>query len=259
MTSSGPSSGPSSKKSGGPKNNDKDKAPRGNGTDSKFESDGAGEAVPEEKVIIVRKYANRRLYDTALSKYITLTDLAIMVTEGKTFIVEDAKSGEDMTRGVLTQIILEKESTDGGTLFPLSFLRQVIQFQGDQMQSVLFPGFLDMAVREFSQNQNRLQDLMQDSLSGLIQPNRMTELQERNMNFFRDAWSMMTGLTPGAPKGTEPAATTNATPTELTTPVSPGKTGQASTDQQDELRRLREDLAEMRDMMKELKRSEGSQ
>ena len=95
-----------------------------------------------EGQIVIKKYANRRLYNTGTSTYVTLEDLAEMVKKGEDFIVQDAKSGDDITHSVLTQIIFEQESKTGNTLLPISFLRQLITYYGDQMQMVV-PSFLE--------------------------------------------------------------------------------------------------------------------
>src|SRR5580704_14970206 len=106
-----------------------------------------------EKVVI-QKYANRRLYNKATSTYITLDDLALMVRDNVDFIVYDAKTGEDITRKVLTQIIFEEESS-GQSLLPIQFLRQLIRFYGDQMQAFL-PSYLELSLDSFIRRQERL-------------------------------------------------------------------------------------------------------
>jgi polyhydroxyalkanoate synthesis repressor PhaR len=114
---------------------------------------GHGKKAAGEKVVI-QKYANRRLYNKATSSYITLDDLAGMVREGVDFVVYDAKSGEDITRKVLTQIIFEEESR-GQNLLPIQFLRQLIRFYGDQMQAFL-PSYLELSLDSFIRQQERL-------------------------------------------------------------------------------------------------------
>jgi polyhydroxyalkanoate synthesis repressor PhaR len=114
---------------------------------------GHGKKAAGEKVVI-QKYANRRLYNKATSTYITLDDLAGMVRENVDFVVYDAKSGEDITRKVLTQIIFEEESR-GQNLLPIQFLRQLIRFYGDQMQAFL-PSYLELSLDSFIRQQDRL-------------------------------------------------------------------------------------------------------
>ena len=115
----------------------------------------APETKTAEPPVVVKKYANRRLYDTRSSSYITLDTLAEMVREGRDFVVYDAKTGEDITRGVLTQIIVEEEGK-GRSLLPTAFLRQLIGFYGDRMQAFL-PSFLELSLDSFIRQQQRMQ------------------------------------------------------------------------------------------------------
>ena len=108
--------------------------------------------------IIIKKYANRRLYNTARSSYVTLDHLAEMVREGEDFVVYDAKSGEDITRSVLTQIIFEEEAK-GRNLLPVNFLRQLIRLYGDALQGIV-PSYLESAMETFSHNQERMRGQM---------------------------------------------------------------------------------------------------
>src|ERR1051326_9522208 len=108
-----------------------------------------------KKPTIIKKYATRRLYNTATSSYVTLDDLAQMIKEGGDFVAYDAKSGEDITRSVMTQIIVEQEQKGGQNLLPISFLRQLIGFYGDSMQ-FLVPGYLEQAMIAFARNQDQM-------------------------------------------------------------------------------------------------------
>jgi polyhydroxyalkanoate synthesis repressor PhaR len=108
----------------------------------------------EKEPVTIKKYANRRLYNTGTSTYVTLEDLATMVKSGDDFVVYDAKSGEDITRSVLAQIIFEQENKEGQSLLPIAFLRQLIRFYGDSMQ-MLVPRFLETSMQSFSQQQGR--------------------------------------------------------------------------------------------------------
>lgn len=132
-------------------------------------------------VIIIKKYANRRLYDTRKSSYITLDDLAAMVREGREFRVVDAKSDEDITHNVLTQIIMEAEQT-GQTMLPVSFLRQLIGLYGDSMQS-LVPGYLEASMNSFRTNQQKFRTAIEGALVG----NPLAEIAKRNMAMFEAA------------------------------------------------------------------------
>ncbi len=115
--------------------------------------------------ITIKKYANRRLYNTAESTYVTLDDLARMVQEGIEFTVHDAKTGEDITRAVLTQIIVEQEAK-GNNLLPTGFLRQLISFYGDNLQG-LVPQYLDMAMQSFARNQEQMRSYLENAFGGI--------------------------------------------------------------------------------------------
>ena len=133
-------------------------------------------AKPSAKVTI-KKYANRRLYDTESSTYITLDRLAAMVREGREFEVVDAKTGEDLTRAVLTQIIVDEEAR-GATMLPVNFLRQLIGLYGNSMQGMV-PQYLEAAMDAFQRNQNA----MRDALGG----GALADLAKRNMAMFEEA------------------------------------------------------------------------
>src|SRR5579884_4405107 len=109
--------------------------------------------------ITIKKYANRRLYNTASSAYVTLADLAAMVKAGEDFVVYDAKSGEDITRSVLTQIIFEQENKQGQNLLPITFLRQLIRFYGDSLQA-LVPSYLEFSIDRLTSEQQKFRELM---------------------------------------------------------------------------------------------------
>ena len=136
--------------------------------------------------VTIKKYANRRLYDTESSSYITLDRLAEMVREGREFEVVDAKTGEDITRQVLTQIIVEEESRGGTTMLPVNFLKQLIGLYGNSMQGVV-PQYLEAAMDAFKANQKALGD----ALSG----NAFADLAKRNMAMFEDASRAFAGGT----------------------------------------------------------------
>ena len=116
---------------------------------------------------IVKKYANRRLYDTEASCYVTLEDLAQMVREGRDFVVQDAKTGEDITRPVLGQIIFEQEAKEGQSLLPTEFLRQVISYYGDQMGAVV-PSYLEQSMAAFQQGQEEMREQMTRMMGGQL-------------------------------------------------------------------------------------------
>ena len=117
----------------------------------------------KEPPIVIKKYANRRLYHTGTSTYVTLEDLAAMVKKGEDFVVCDAKSGEDITRPVLTQIIFEQEGKDGQSLLPIAFLRQLIRFYGDSMQ-MLVPSYLEFTIDKLTKEQQKFRDQFTSAL-----------------------------------------------------------------------------------------------
>lgn len=135
--------------------------------------------------ITIKKYANRRLYNTATSSYVTLDHLCQMVKENTDFVVYDAKSGEDITRSVLTQIIVEEESK-GQNLLPISFLRQLIGFYGDSLGG-LVPRYLEHSMQAFSRNEEQMRSLMQNALGGMFPLSNLDELNKQNMAFFENA------------------------------------------------------------------------
>ncbi len=165
-----------------------------------------------EGQIVIKKYANRRLYNTGTSTYVTLDDLAVMVKKGEDFTVQDAKSGEDITHSVLTQIIFEQESKTGNTLLPVSFLRQLISYYGDQMQMVV-PSFLEHSMQAFAQQQTQMREQMTRAFGdtpltkNLQAPLQLVEEQvRRNTEMFHQAMQMFSPfMTPPAAKETRKA------------------------------------------------------
>ena len=145
----------------------------------------SGQAPP---VINIKKYANRRLYNTATSSYVTLDNLAEMVKTGADFIVTDAKTGEDLTRSVLTQIIVEQEGK-GQSLLPIKFLRQIIAFYGDSLGGVL-PRYLELSMDSFHQNEANMRRMMQDAFKGLFPSQRIEEIGKQNLALFESAMKM---------------------------------------------------------------------
>jgi polyhydroxyalkanoate synthesis repressor PhaR len=137
------------------------------------------EAVAE--TVIIKKYANRRLYNTRSSSYITLDDLAQMVREGVDFQVLDAKTGNDITHSILTQIIMEEEAS-GEHMLPVSFLRQLIGMYGNSMQAMM-PPYLEAAMASFETNQSRLQDAFKANIG----PDAFSRMAETNMAMFKAA------------------------------------------------------------------------
>jgi polyhydroxyalkanoate synthesis repressor PhaR len=141
-----------------------------------------------EEPVVIKKYANRRLYNTGTSTYVTLEDLATMVKDGEDFVVYDAKTGEDITRLVLGQIIFEQENKEGQNLLPIAFLRQLIRFYGDSMQ-MLVPRYLEMSLDQLTREQEKFRTQMSQAFGGTpFAP--FEELARRNMEMFEKAFSM---------------------------------------------------------------------
>jgi polyhydroxyalkanoate synthesis repressor PhaR len=199
-------------------------------TPMQSDTESAAAAGAHEKIII-QKYANRRLYNKATSSYITLEDLSRMVKEGVNFEVRDAKSGEDITRKVLTQIIFEEEAR-GQNLLPIQFLRQLIGFYGDRMQAFL-PSFLELSLDSFIRQQER----MRSQISAVTPPTMgvFDEQIRQNMALFDRAMKM---FTPFAFRGEE------TSPTALKPAASPSES--------DALAELRKQMAAMQEQLAEL-------
>lgn len=154
-----------------------------------------GGKTGKSDVVVIKKYANRRLYNTATSSYVTLDHLSDMVREGIDFVVHDAKSGDDITRSVLTQIIFEQESR-GQNLLPIQFLRRLIRFYGDHMQSMV-PGYLDMSIEAFARSQDRWRDQMTRTFGAPLVGAAFEEQARQNMAMFEQAmraWSPFPGV-----------------------------------------------------------------
>ena len=153
--------------------------------------------------IAVKKYANRRLYNTETSTYVTLEDLAVMVKRGDDFLVSDAKSGEDITRSVLAQIIFDQESKVGQSLLPATFLRQLIRFYGDSMQ-MLVPSYLEFTLDKLATDQHRLREQMENAFGAKMMPgsamrsqifDQLEEQTRTNMKMFTQALAMLNPFT----------------------------------------------------------------
>ena len=155
-----------------------------------------------EEPIVIKKYANRRLYNTGTSTYVTLEDLAAMVKSGEDFTVYDAKTSEDITRSVLTQIIFEQESKAGQNLLPIAFMRQLIRFYGDNMQMVV-PKFLEASIASLTREQEKFREHMAQTFgAGPFAP--LEEQVRRNMELFQRAFAMFPlPFTPRDAQGTD--------------------------------------------------------
>ena len=160
--------------------------------------------VNESDPVVIKKYANRRLYNTETSSYITLDLLSQMTREGREFTVVDAKSGEDITHNVLTQIIMEEEQR-GTNMLPVNFLRQLISMYGDSMQSMV-PQYLESSMDAFRKNQQQFQEAMKGAFGG----GPLAEIAKRNLQMFEAAASAFGNGVPGMPgvPGATPAPAT---------------------------------------------------
>jgi polyhydroxyalkanoate synthesis repressor PhaR len=178
----------------------------------------------QDQPIVIKKYANRRLYNTATSSYVTLDHLCAMVQEGVDFVVYDAKSGDDITRSVLTQIIVEEEGK-GQNLLPIKFLRQIIGLYGDSMQWMV-PRYLDHMMEAFSVNQERMRQTMQESFGGMFPFGKMEEMGKQNMVLFENAMKMFTPFNtePGVGPGSGPGGGSGVEPGSAARPHGGGKT-----------------------------------
>lgn len=201
------------------------------------QGDSTGEAAPERPPVVVKKYANRRLYNTEASSYVTLDHLAQMVKEGREFVVYDAKTGEDITRQVLTQIIVEEEAK-GRNLLPIGFLRQLISFYDDSLQS-LVPRYLEYSMGVFARQQEQMRRAMQQTMEGLF-PFSMEEMGKQNMAMMERAFSL---FAPFYRAGAGPAP-------DASTPAAPA----GAAEELRELERLRAELVALK---RELERARG--
>jgi len=202
----------------------------------------------KSSIITIKKYANRRLYNTATSSYVTLEHLAQMVKEGIDFIVFDAKSEEDITRSVLTQIIVEEESK-GQNLLPVSFLRHLISFYGDSLQG-LVPSYLEQSMQSFATNQEKMRAYMKETMGGMNPFGQLEEMNKKNMVLFENAMRMFTP--PFYPQNSDAAASDVKAP-ETKSPDSPTPEEAASQQQTvDDLQDMKKQLEDMQAQLSKL-------
>jgi polyhydroxyalkanoate synthesis repressor PhaR len=194
--------------------------------------------------IIIKKYANRRLYNTGTSSYITLEQLCLMVKEGVEFEVRDARTGEDITRQVLAQIIFEEENK-GQHLLPIQFLRQLIRFYGDSLQAFL-PSYLEISMDSFARNQDDIRQKFADALGGKLGYRDFEQLTRQNLQIFDRTMRMLSpfggmGAWNGSPEET---ASGNARPDQ--------EKPQSSAPRKDEIQELKDQVDVMRRQLAEL-------
>ncbi len=198
-----------------------------------------------EDTIVIKKYANRRLYNTATSSYVTLDTLCAMVKDGQDFVVQDAKSGADITRSVLTQIIFEEESK-GQNLLPISFLRQLIGFYGDSLQTMV-PGYLESTMSAFAHNQDQIRQHLSESMGGANPFRQMEEMGRQNMAMFQQAMGMFAPFAGNASTGTPPPNQPAAPE-----PAAESNPGSGDSGSGEELDLLRRQLAQMQQQLDNL-------
>lgn len=192
--------------------------------------------APSDGTVIIKKYANRRLYNTATSSYVTLDDLRKMVQQDIAFRVVDAKTAEDLTRAVLTQIIVEEESR-GQNLLPISFLRQIISMYEDNMRWTL-PQYLETVMGWYGQNQQELQKQFKSSVGGMLPPG-LEEMQRSQMALFDKTLRMFNPVAAAKPSATE------------------AKAPQQPPAEEEEINSLREQIAALQQAVESLARKKG--
>jgi len=192
--------------------------------------------------VVIKKYANRRLYNTQTSSYVTLDHLCEMVKAGTEFEVRDARSGEDITRSVLTQIIFEEEAK-GQNLLPIRFLRQLIRLYGDSLQAFV-PGYLDLSMESFTKNQEAMRTRMAEAFGGGSQA--LEAMTRQNLAMFERAMKMFTPFVPPSARAAEPEASGR--------PTNGGeqKGGEQKAKPSEEINELKSEIEAMRKQLAEL-------
>ena len=190
---------------------------------------------PKTDPVIIKKYANRRLYNTQTSSYVTLDHLCDMVKAGTEFEVRDARTGDDITRSVLTQIIFEEEAK-GQSLLPIKFLRQLIRFYGDSLQGFV-PGYLDMSMDSFTKNQEAMRNRIAEAFGGGSQV--IETITRQNLAMFERAMQMF------SPFAVKSARTEEEPKTNGTTPEPKAKPSEDISELKSEIEQMRKQLAEL--------------
>jgi polyhydroxyalkanoate synthesis repressor PhaR len=198
--------------------------------------------MAKDEPVTIKKYANRRLYNTGTSTYVTLEDLAKMVKAGDDFVVFDAKTGEDITRSVLAQIIFEQENKEGQNLLPINFLRQLIRFYGDSMQ-MLVPRYLEVSIESLTREQEKFRQQMAQAFGG-TPFGALEEQARRNMEMFERAFAMFAPFgRRGGQAGTEADKSAQVTG------------GGSGGDEIDDLKRQMEEMQKRLDRLSQKERS----
>jgi polyhydroxyalkanoate synthesis repressor PhaR len=218
---------------------------------------GPAKGGPEKgaKVAIVKKYANRRLYNTASSSYVTLDELCQMVREGHEFLVYDAKTGDDITRSVLTQIILE-EDAKGRNLMPIGFLRQLIGLYDDNLQAVV-PRYLEVSMENFARHQEQMRAYMEETvgrffpIKQLEAMNPFEDIARQNIALFQKAASMFNPALDSAEKPAPETTATTATPDQAAAEAE--ELGREMRELKAEMEKLQQQMSTMREKAPEKK------
>ena len=189
-----------------------------------------------DDVVVIKKYANRRLYNTAKSTYVTLEHLAEMVRDGDDFVVRDAKSGDDITRSVLTQIIFEEEAK-GQNMLPTNFLRQLIRLYGDTLQNFV-PSYLEASMERFTHNQEAIREQVKRTFGENPAMANLEAMTRSNMEIFQNAMRM---FTPFHQQGGEPS----------------GSPGEETASDREELDAMKRQLSAMQDQLSKLTKGRG--
>ncbi len=197
--------------------------------------------------IIIKKYANRRLYDTNASAYVTLDHLARLVREKRDFIVQDAKTGEDLTRSVLTQIIFEQENKEEGVL-PISFLRQVIQLYGESMQSIL-PSYLELSMNTFLSQQEKWREQIEKTATNSSASSLFETQIRHNISLFEETMRMFTAPPKPAENAPTPASSTYKSNKK---PSSDAPESEKNDDTSSALSALQQQMADMQRQIEQL-------
>ena len=197
------------------------------------------ERTNADSPVVIKKYANRRLYNTQSSSYVTLDHLCEMVKDGVEFEVRDARTGEDITRSVLTQIIFEEENK-GQNLLPIKFLRQLIRMYGDSLQAFV-PGYLDLSMESFTKNQEQMRNRVAEAFGGGTQV--FQDIARQNLAMFERAMKMFSPFTPGG------RSAESEMPPRATNGTGPEKAARS-----DEISELKTEMEAMRRQLAELAR-----
>jgi polyhydroxyalkanoate synthesis repressor PhaR len=201
--------------------------------------------MAKDEPVTIKKYANRRLYNTGTSTYVTLEDLASMVKAGQDFLVYDAKTGEDITRSVLAQIIFEQENKEGQNLLPIKFLRQLIRFYGDSMQ-MLVPRYLEVSIESLTREQEKFRQQIAQAFGG-TPFGALEEQARRNMEMFERAFAMF------APFGLRSGQAGSQASAEGEKPAQ--SAGGNGVDEIDDLKRQMEEMQKRLDRLSQKERS----